>query len=500
MIHLRRLLFASVAIAAALLILPAPANAQSATRKFDQNVFIDAARGVLPAVVNISIEEKVPEGEEAQNQRLRRLFMDQGMNLDGPFRGSVTGSGVLVRREGSTGYVITNSHVIEPLDDKSMIKLTFHQREEGSTEYNHSTVVAGDTVRVIGRDELSDLAVIEFLMPQELDVQPAEFGDSEKLEIGEFVLALGNPLNFNHTVTQGIISGKSRYLGSRISLERLLQTDVVIQPGNSGGPLVNLDGRIIGINNAIFSQTGYWQGTSFAIPGNEARRIAFDLIDKGRVQRGYLGVNMRDVARAEVMSRYKLTTPQGVLVDLVVPNSPADLAGVRRDDVILQVDGEQVSSPDHLLRLITAKGVDAKITLDVVRLSTQPAQDPMKMQFVARLTERPDERVIRDMHISGPGEETPLFGDGLGVAKNLGLLFAQEKDGLRIREVFPNSVAEEAGLQQGDLIKSLNGAPVKDLPELMTAMAKALIENQPVSLTIDRNGKEQEIRLDRATP
>ena len=502
----------NLAAAIALLILVASAPftsliAQSSSKTLGTNSFVDIANEVLPAVVNITIE---PKGggmsQEQMDEELLRFFMDRQGDFNDPFYGrGVSGSGVLIDKKDDLGYILTNNHVVEPLnEERNVLKLTFHQKEEDSTSYDKTTVIMGEGVRIIGRDPLSDLAVIEFLIPDDLaEVEPAEFGDSHAVEIGEFVLALGNPLNLNHTITQGIISGKSRYLRG-VSIERLLQSDAVIQPGNSGGPLLNLDGEIIGINNAIMSRTGMWQGTSFAIPSNDAARISSQLIEMGRVVRGYLGISMEDVRRfREISRRYDLSVPAGVLVTFVVPNSPADVAGVHRLDVVTHIDGVRLNSPDHLLRLITAKPVDSEVDLEVVRLDDE--KEPRELGLAAKLSERPNEDLIRNLHSQNDSSTIPSIPENIDESEiyfgmTLESTFIQDTQtaGLLVEEVEKSSPAAEAGIGEGDLITHFNGRAVASREDFRNARARARDQegDKAVELIIQRdNGAVESIKI-----
>ncbi|MCC5876249.1 MAG: trypsin-like peptidase domain-containing protein [Candidatus Sumerlaeia bacterium] len=346
-----------VLVGAVLAVAPMALDAQSASRELDSRAFIEVADRVLPAVVNISIEPKTrrwstnPEDYDDPLDMFRRPI-------------SVSGSGVVVRVNGEQAYVLTNHHVVDRHDDRTNMTLTFHRKPAGSTEYTETTEVTGEGVIVLGSDEMSDLAVIQFTIPEGLEVKPIGFADSDKVEIGEHVVALGNPLDLNHTISQGIVSAKARYLGAHISMERLIQTDATIQQGSSGGPLVNLDGNIIGINNAIASRNGMWQGIGFAIPSNDAQRISNQLIDYQRVVRGYLGVNMAHVAtKREILPYLQLDRAEGVFIENVVSNSPADVAGLHIGDVIVAIDGYPVRSPDEMLRTITSKPVNVDVKI-----------------------------------------------------------------------------------------------------------------------------------------
>lgn len=445
---------------------PAVATGQSAGRPLDEMTYIEVVRDVLPSVVNISIEperRRAAERQEDMDDLLEFLFEQRDRGTRRPFR-SVSGSGVVVRVEEGTGYVVTNAHVVQPMRNSNELSLTFHQREDGSTSYDRTTVISGDTVRVAGMDEFGDLAVIAFTIPEEFEVKAIDFADSDAVEIGEHVLALGNPLDLNHTVTRGIVSAKSRFLGTGIYYDQLLQTDAVIQPGNSGGPLVNLDGKIVGINNAIASNSGLWQGISFAIPSNDAKRISDQLIDFGRPRRGYLGVSMDPVqALQDRLSYYDLERPEGVVISVVVSNSPADLAGLRVGDIITEIDGTDIRTPDEMLRTIARKAVDSDISMRLVRLNSD--LEPVRLSVDATLSERGDEDAVRQMHMEEGNRGVPRIvqEEGAGVDKMLGMTLEPHVDedtetaGLRVQEVVPHGRAFDLGLRPGDLITSMNG-------------------------------------------
>jgi serine protease Do len=496
--HVTHLTLAVALLAAGI----SPVAAQSAQRSLDTRAYIDVSRAVLPAVVNITVENvNRPEDTSASaavDQDLIQLFMDQrGLGAGGT---AASGSGVVTRVEGNQGYIVTNNHVIQPLNERRQLRLTFHRLTPGTTDFSTTTEIAGSNARVIGRDQLSDLAVIEFDMPEGFEIQPVEWADSDTVEIGEHVVALGNPLDLNHTVTTGIISGKSRYLGKQISLERLLQTNAVIQPGNSGGPLVNLDGKIVGINNAIASRNGLWQGTSFAIPSNDAKRISNQLIDQGRVSRGYLGVTMQDLfmVNPEIVLAYGLRREEGgVFIKTVVRNSPADIAGIHVDDVVTAIDGQPIRTSDEMLQTIARRPVDSEVNISVIRLGEN--KTPQNLTMKARLTERPDESIINDLHgdpnLSNevipkiqvdPDTSTPGRRD-LGMRLTDWHDPITKESGLQVQQVAPNSPGARAGLRRGDVITQINGRSVRTMGDFRAALAvstgdhKFLVQRDGVS-------------------
>lgn len=478
-------------LVAALLAAAQASHGQSARQVLGENSYIEISERILPAVANITIEPKKGADPHAAMKQYEDYFNQnpKGLGPRGPmpdfdFGGTVSGSAVLIKRDGQTGYLLTNNHVVAPYDAETRtIKIAFHELDSSGTEYNKTTEISGETVRIVGKDELSDLAVVQFEMPATLDVHPVAFADSDAVKIGEQVLALGNPLELNSTVTRGIVSAKSRYLGSYISLEKLLQTDAVIQPGNSGGPLVNLDGKIVGINNAIASRNGLWQGIGFAIPSNDAKRISDQLITSGRVMRGFLGIEMRDVRfKADVAGMYELDPAEGVFVSKVVTGGPAAEAGLHVGDVVVSIDGEKIRESDEMLRSIANKAVDASIAIDLVRLDEK--MKPFSMTVTAKLAERPAPSILAE--ISPQGEEqrpyAPFLGEDLKSDETrflgLGLEDYFDRDtmtsGLKVSGVAENSVAQAAGLQRGDVVTTVNGRAVSTLRDFQNALAQPI--------------------------
>ena len=272
---------------------------------------------------------------------MRRFFED---NMPEEFNQQGSGSGVIMN---SDGYILTNNHVVANADELDV------------TLYDGRTA----TAKLIGRDEESDVAVIKIDLD---DLSPAKFGDSDKLEVGEWVLAAGNPFQLTSSITSGIVSAKGR---SRIGLanyEDFIQTDAAINPGNSGGALVNLDAEVIGINTAIATRSGGYQGIGFAIPINMASDLAQDLISDGKVTRGFLGVTIRDLD--EVMAEYYgLHEPQGSLVQGVEPGGPADRSGLEQGDVITSVNGHEIKDSDDLKMRVARLRPGTDVDVEVMR-------------------------------------------------------------------------------------------------------------------------------------
>ncbi|MCC6547074.1 trypsin-like peptidase domain-containing protein [Candidatus Sumerlaeota bacterium] len=498
----------------AILLLPALGPGQSAKRALDATTYIEVSHEVLPSVVNISIDPAKSKTGDDDFDAMMNYFQQQGVDpmsseLPSWMQAAISASGVVFEVKDDVGYVITNNHVVENTRHGNMdVKLTFHQRAEGSTDYNLTTVITGDDVRVAGADDLMDLAVIEFKIPPDLKVKPIEFADSDKVEIGENVIAMGNPLGFNHSITQGIISGKARDLGTKISISKLFQTSVVIQPGNSGGPLVNLDGKIVGINNAILSGTGFWQGTSFAIPGNDAKTIAEQIVSSGRAMYGYLGVTMEPLARIANGSEsdrakyklYGLESPKGVWISTVVRNSPADIAGVHSDDIVTEIDGKPIANTTEMLRYIAGKPIDSEIGLGIVRLRDGK---PEKLTMTAKLAERPEEDIITRMHLrkENSNENVTRLPESADKPTDLYLgmdiepVYDKETrtGGLRVKAIDGESKPAAGGVQSDDVLLALNGRAVRSIPDFLDAMAQPIDGKH--SLRFIHQGQEKTIEF-----
>ncbi len=298
-----------------------------------------AVTAVSPAVVNV-------QSQHARRGAEGMPGLPVGGNPMAPnFQSRELGSGVIIDK--AKGYVVTNYHVVKDAD-RILVRLG-----------------PGDDVsaRLVGADPKTDLAVLQ--VRASLKVQ-AEWGDSDQLDIGDWVLAIGSPLGFDHSVTAGIVSATERNDVRIADYESFIQTDAAINPGNSGGPLINLAGKVVGINTAIISQTGGYEGIGLAIPSSLARRVTEGLIKDGKVIRGYLGVIIEPL-NAEIARKLKVPDNQGVLVARVQPGSPASASGLRRGDVIVKLGGRDLSDPAELRILTAGLDVGARVPLVFVR-------------------------------------------------------------------------------------------------------------------------------------
>ena len=429
----------------------------------------DIAERANPAVVNIRATEIIRPGSKKRRASPHDPFEfffprpdgrsphgDEGEGPDDDQRQDSGGSGFIVTED---GYLLTNFHVIEDAD-KIVVQLA-----DDNNEYE---------ARVIGTDPQTDLALLKLDARRKLPTVP--MGDSERLRVAEWVIAIGNPLAYDHTVTVGVVSAKGRKLNglSRdVSLDNYIQTDAAINRGNSGGPLLNLKGEVIGINSAI-SVAG--QGISFAIPINMARDVMMQLREKGKVSRGYLGVTIQDIQsemRPEDREVFGLEGKRGAFIQSVVPELPAARAGIKPGDAIITVDGQQISGSDDLIRTISSKAPGAQVALGVIR-------DGKDRKLIAELADRPDQvaRANRDEPEETPDKPT-------GSDKRLGMTvedissdarrefrISSDVNGVVVTRVSQVSDAWERGVREGDVIVQVNRHPVTSLDEYRATVQK----------------------------
>jgi serine protease Do len=411
-------------------------------------LFEQSAQKVSPSVVAITAEQVV-QAQQSPFGMPDEAFKDFfGEDFFKRFFGQTSqeqkrtvrslGSGVIVS---SDGYVLTNNHVVANAD-----KLF---------------VVIGDKqnfpAQVVGTDPQTDVAVIRIDVK---DLPAAALGNSDAVNVGQWVIAIGNPFQLMHTVTAGIISAKGRSSVGLADYEDFFQTDASINPGNSGGALADLNGNVIGINTAIASPSGGNIGIGFAIPINMAKQVMQSLISKGKVVRGYIGVLPQDIDE-NLAKAFSLKSTAGVLVGDVTPKGPADQAGIKRSDVILSFDGKKVENATQLRLMIadTAPKTSVKVSLlrqgKTMDVTVILAERPKTPQEQAPEQEPPGGQTSEKLGLSLQ-ELTPDIASHLGYEKEKGTLVA---------DVAPGSPAEDAGLQHGDLIKEVNRAPVQSVKD-----------------------------------
>ena len=425
--------------------------------------FSGLAQQARPGVVNIRTVKTVQGGSRVFRHFFRgpQDQTDPFKDFFGPFsqgqpsqdfKQRSLGSGFIIDRE---GYIVTNNHVIDGADQIT-VKLS------NNKEYD---------AKLVGRDPKTDLALIK--IKNTSDLIPLPIGNSDKLDVGNWVVAIGSPFGLEQTVTAGIVSAKGRIIGSG-PFDDFIQTDASINPGNSGGPLINMNGEVIGINTAIAASG---QGIGFAIPMNLAKGIIDQLKSNGKVERAWLGVGIQDLT-AELAEYYGLEGKKGVLVTRVYPGNPADKAGIRAKDIITSVDGKPVDSAKDLLRLIANAAVGKKTAITLLR-------DGESETISVKLSKRTDSDHLAQ---SEPDTSEPL---GLSVvaltpenASRYG--YEQNEKGLLVVDVKPGSKADRAGVRKGDLIKETNRVPVDALKNFQKEMER---NDDSLQLLVKRQGQ-----------
>lgn len=393
-----------------------------------------------------------------------RPFMDPG-NMP---RTEGMGSGVIID---SKGIIVTNNHVVAGADE---VTVRLHDgREFKAVE--------------VKTDKQSDLAVVKINPDSSLPA--ASFGDSDELNIGDWVIAVGNPFGLEATVSAGIISAQGRVLGA-VERGTLLQTDASINPGNSGGPLINLDGQIVGINTAIATNTGSFQGVGFAIPANQVKWISSQLLESGSVQRAFLGVGIGPVT-PDLARKFHVRVSQGVLVNEIHPDTPAAEAGMQVGDVITSIDGHEVHSPAELQQFVERMPLDSTHELGIIREDDRLTLEVTVRPLPASLIKSNEEPEVQEE----PAKEDRFSVDDLGMeladltpeaAQQLG--FEGNPSGVVIAEVSPNGVAYEAGLRGGMIISRVGRTNVKSAEEFKELMAKENLDEGVLLLIKTRSG------------
>jgi len=427
-----------------------------------RNGFAPVIKQVLPAVVSVASTkvEKVSQRNSQMDPLFRQFFGDNpGFNLapgddtPGEHRSEGLGSGVVISPQ---GYILTNNHVV---DGATTVTVKLSDQREFKA-------------RVIGTDPNTDIAVIKI---DAGNLPAITVGDSDKVEIGDYAIAVGNPFGVGQTVTMGIVSATHRGVGGQIeNYEDFIQTDAAINPGNSGGALVNDRGELVGINTAIIAHGSEGnQGIGFAVPVNLARNVMDQLIKNGKVTRAYLGIALQDVTPA--IAKQFGRSPGGALVDDVSPNTPAARAGIERGDIIMDVNGKPIFDVNQLRNTISTMDPNAHVNLKVIRNGSEK-------NLAATLSEYPSEEAqSQGKGRRGNGDnasESVLAGVTVGESGN--------GNGVVVTRVSPNSAAAEAGLREGDVIQEVNRQPVKNVADFRRAVGGSHEGNL---LLVNREGR-----------
>jgi len=390
-----------------------------------QSVIADLAERVKPSVVNVLPVQGPGRSKDAPRERMP--------NVPG------SGSGVIIDAQ---GYILTNNHVV---GDAAEVEV----RLSDKTKF---------IAQVVGKDPDTDLAVLKVTTDRALPY--ATFGDSGEVKVGQWALAVGNPFGLDRTVTLGVVSGIGRENMNLSRYENFIQTDASINPGNSGGPLFNVHGEVIGINTAIIN---FAQGIGFAIPSNMAKQVFQQLVARGKVIRGWLGVGIQPVT-AELANKFGVTEGQGVLVNEVFENDPAARAGIKPGDIITKVDGKPVDTPNVLSRLIAGIEPGAAASIEVVR-------DGKRQVLSVSLSERRESAVVASVPPSRT--EVKLGIDVQDLTAELAEKFKlKDTKGVLIAKVDNGSIAQAEGLREGDLIKEVNRGEVSTVSEFSAAVSK----------------------------
>ncbi|MDT9001283.1 Do family serine endopeptidase [Paucibacter sp. APW11] len=444
-----------------------PAFVQAQARELPD--FTELVERVGPAVVNIRTSERLraaPGGNADQEALLQELMRRFGIPAPGQRRGAPRGDDEQPQRRGlgsgfilgADGFVMTNAHVVDGADE---ITVTLTDKREFKA-------------KLIGADKRTDVAIVKI----EASALPVvKIGDVGRLKVGEWVMAIGSPFGFDNTVTAGIVSAKARDTGEFLPF---IQTDVAINPGNSGGPLLNMRGEVVGINSQIYSQSGGFMGISFAIPIDEAMRVADQLRGGGRVVRGRIGVGIGDLSK-EVAEALGLEKAQGVVVRSVEPGSPAEKGGVEAGDIIIKLDGRQLSNANDLRRSVAANKPGSKSVLQVFRRGAYK-------ELTLVIGEMPaEDAAATAADPAAKAKPSALSSFGLTVSE---LSDAQKRDGKLRSGVLVDEaegVAARAGLRAGDVILAVGKTEISSVKQLEQQL-KLGEKAKQLPLTVWREG------------
>ena len=443
----------------------------SHTQPLASNIFVEIAKKQNPAVVNVSTKAKAETAHK--NFRVPRPGPGQNKSPD-PFRDFYDrffgerpnqrpkrgmGSGFVIDKE---GHILTNYHVIEEAGEIVVIL------DDNGTEKEY-------TATLVGSDPKTDIALIK--INRESDNKDFPFlrlGSSENLEVGEWVVAIGNPFGLSHTVTVGVVSALGRSIGAG-PYDEFIQTDASINPGNSGGPLINIEGDVIGINTAIISgNTGGNVGIGFAIPIDIAKGILKDLRERGTVTRGWLGVMIQKIT-PDLAKSFGLSQSEGALIGDVIPDGPAAKGGVKRGDVIVMFDGQQVKDMEDLPKIVAATRPNSVVDVEVIRDGSR-----MTLSVSIELLEDSQETVV--------AKADPLGLQVQDITEELAQSLKLESvEGVLVSDVTAGNAAAEAGIRRGDVISEMNRSIVKDMRDYQNLMA-SVQKGSSVLFLVKRGG------------
>jgi len=436
--------------------------------------FAELAAKQAHVAVNISttkIIKSIRRFSPFQSREFKDFFGDEffrhffGQIPEGKMKQRSLGSGVVVSKD---GYILTNNHVVA---DAEEILVTLSDKKKYEAQ-------------IIGRDPKTDLALIKIKV--ENTIPAARLGDSDKLRVGDWVVAIGNPFGLGSTITAGIVSAKGRVIGAG-PYDNFIQTDASINPGNSGGPLFNLDGEVIGINTAIVAPSGGNVGIGFAIPINMAKSVMPQLKERGKVIRGWLGVSIQVVTQ-EIKEKFGLKTEEGALIGEVTKDSPADKGGLKRGDVIISFDRKKVKAMNILPSMVAETPVGKKVEIIIIRKGKEKRLTvkigELKEETKTAVAITPEIEKAFGLSVQ---ELTPELAESLSLKGEKGLVISGVKKG---------SSASEAGLQRGDLIQEIEQQPVENIDDFKRIMQESSSKKQ-ILIVIKHRGHSRYVVLKR---
>lgn len=446
----------------------------------DRFLFKKVAENVTQTVVYIETtvpfsEEDLPDDENHRGEGFWDNFI--------PRRAKTVGSGVIIS---SDGYILTNNHVVEgAIDDKIDVTLNDKRSFKG---------------RIVGQDPTTDLAILRISAS---DLPSIVIGNSDEVNVGEWVLAIGNPFRLRSTVTAGIVSALSRdvqIINDQMRVESFIQTDAAINKGNSGGPLVNTSGELIGVNTAIASQSGSYQGYGFAVPSNLAFKVAKDIIEYGEVHRALLGVTIVSVD-ADLARQLGMDQIRGVEVTMISPDGGAEKAGIMPEDVILSVDGVEVNESNQLQQKIAVRNPGDTVTLNIWRSGkeiTKKVELGMLNENSGQLASNESSRSVYDGNSDDKGEKSIAFESFSFGIRVMALYHADGSTGYNIivTDVIAGSEADKQGFKEGYRIKEIADRKVEDLESLKDLIGQFSESGKPLSFTVEnREGEKMSLQI-----
>jgi serine protease Do len=459
-----------------------PIKSQNPEMKSINEGFVEICKAVTPTVVSITVKTEPKKNQQGQDDNGFHFFFGPDFKMPDPGPQFGSGSGVIISKD---GYIVTNNHVVKDAGDNG-IKVTLTDKREF-------------TAKLIGTDPNTDVAVVKV---EANDLPVMSFGNSDNLQVGEWVLAIGNPLGLNYTVTAGIVSALGRNIGindnaSGYGIENFIQTDAAINPGNSGGALVDMNGQMIGINSAIKTNTGYYEGYGFAIPINLAKSVISDLIKTGHVSRGYIGVNIQTVD--ETMAKgLGLDKAKGVLVQSVVKDGAGEDAGIKSGDVILTIDGKEVNAANELQSIVGAKHPG-----DVVKLSI--FRDGNTIEKTVTLKPRAEQDSNQPINNKGK-EENNKEDLASKTVKSLGISVSDidnttkkkynVSDGVLITSVDKYSDNFMRGIREGYVITEANKHKISSVDDLTDAISGKKSGDSMLLKVVPPDGQERIVALE----